>query len=98
MSLLGALLAVSALLSPATIMSQGTTRQHVIALTFDAGADRGYAPQILRTLEKNHVQASFGMTGRWAKLNPDLVRRMAHDGDMFINHTYDHRSFTGLTT
>jgi peptidoglycan/xylan/chitin deacetylase (PgdA/CDA1 family) len=38
------------------------------------------------------------MTGLWANRNPDLVRRMARDHDTFINHTYDHRSFTGLST
>ena len=37
------------------------------------------------------------MTGRWASANPDLIRRMSRDGGTFINHTYDHRSFTGLS-
>jgi peptidoglycan/xylan/chitin deacetylase (PgdA/CDA1 family) len=67
-------------------------------LTFDAGADRGYAATILATLERSHIRASFGMTGKWAQQNPDLVRRMARDGDTFIDHTYDHQSFTGLST
>jgi peptidoglycan/xylan/chitin deacetylase (PgdA/CDA1 family) len=82
----------------ARIVSAGSTQQHVVALTFDAGADRGYAPHILATLEKNRIRATFGMTGLWAVRNPDLVRRMARDHDVFINHTYDHRSFTGLST
>jgi peptidoglycan/xylan/chitin deacetylase (PgdA/CDA1 family) len=34
----------------------------------------------------------------WAKENPDLVKRIARDGDVFINHTFDHRSFTGYST
>jgi peptidoglycan/xylan/chitin deacetylase (PgdA/CDA1 family) len=83
---------------PARIISSGSTRAKVVALTFDAGADRGFAAQILKTLERNHIRASFGMTGRWAEQNPDLVRRMARDQDILINHTYDHRSFTGLSS
>lgn len=79
------------------VISAGSPAGNRISLTFDAGADRGYAASILRTLERNHVRATFGMTGRWAAANPDLVRRMARDGDTFINHTYDHRSFTGLS-
>jgi peptidoglycan/xylan/chitin deacetylase (PgdA/CDA1 family) len=67
-------------------------------LTFDAGADRGFAGTILRILEGRHVRATFGMTGRWAQQNADLLRRMARDGDAFIDHTYDHRSFTGYST
>jgi peptidoglycan/xylan/chitin deacetylase (PgdA/CDA1 family) len=69
----------------------------VVALTFDAGADRGYAEDILDTLSDNGVPATFGMTGRWAQVNPELVERMAADGHLVINHTYDHRSFTGLS-
>jgi peptidoglycan/xylan/chitin deacetylase (PgdA/CDA1 family) len=82
----------------ATPVWQVNTRARVVALTFDAGADRGYAAGILQTLERNHVRATFGMTGRWASMNPDLVKRMARDHDTFINHTYDHQSFTGLST
>jgi peptidoglycan/xylan/chitin deacetylase (PgdA/CDA1 family) len=71
---------------------------HQVALTFDAGSDRGFAPSILGTLERFHLHATFGMTGRWARANRDLVLRMARDGDAFINHTYDHRSFTGFSS
>jgi peptidoglycan-N-acetylglucosamine deacetylase len=69
----------------------------VVALTFDAGADRGYAQDILDTLADSGIPATFGMTGRWAMAYPELVQRMAADGHMVINHTFDHRSFTGLS-
>ena len=69
----------------------------VVALTFDAGADRGYAEDILDTLAAEQVPATFGMTGAWARTSPELVQRMADEGHMVINHTYDHRSFTGLS-
>jgi peptidoglycan/xylan/chitin deacetylase (PgdA/CDA1 family) len=68
-----------------------------VALTFDAGADRGYAEDILDILQDQHVVASFGITGVWARANPDLVRRMAADGHLVFNHTLDHRSFTGVS-
>jgi peptidoglycan/xylan/chitin deacetylase (PgdA/CDA1 family) len=68
-----------------------------VALTFDAGADRGYAEDILDILQEAHVVAGFGITGNWAKANPDLVRRMAADGHLVVNHTLDHRSFTGVS-
>jgi peptidoglycan-N-acetylglucosamine deacetylase len=84
--------------APTTIVSRGNSHSRTIALSFDAGADRGYASIILRVLERSHIRATFGMTGAWARLNSDLVRRMGHDGDTFINHTFDHRSFTGSST
>jgi peptidoglycan-N-acetylglucosamine deacetylase len=99
MKFLGLLFTVLALSHPpaAHLIVGSSASGNRISLTFDAGADRGYAGQILQILERNHVRASFGMTGRWATANPDLVRRMARDGDTFMNHTYDHRSFTGLS-
>ncbi|MBV9542882.1 MAG: polysaccharide deacetylase family protein [Chloroflexi bacterium] len=68
-----------------------------VALTFDAGADRGYAADMLDVLADERVPATFGITGNWARANPDLVRRIAAEGHMVINHTLDHRSFTGVS-
>ncbi|MDP9366168.1 MAG: polysaccharide deacetylase family protein [Chloroflexota bacterium] len=69
-----------------------------VALTFDAGADRGYAAEILDTLAAEGIKASFGMTGEWAEANPDLVQRMVDEGHMLFNHTWDHDSLTGANT
>jgi len=49
------------------------------------------------TLKRNGIQASFGMTGQWAQQNPDLVKLIASDGHQLMNHTWDHRSWTGLS-
>ena len=78
-------------------MAAAAPAQSEVALTFDAGADRGYAEDILDILRDEHVVASFGITGQWARANPDLVRRMAADGHFVFNHTLDHRSFTGVS-
>jgi len=69
----------------------------VVALTFDAGADRGHTPELLALLKRDGVKATFGVTGRWAESNPDLIREMVADGQEIMNHTYDHRSFTGVS-
>jgi len=84
--------------APAKVVRLLNTTQKIVALTFDAGADRGYAAQILNTLKTYGIKASFGITGRWAEVNPDLVLRMANEGHMIFNHTYSHRSFTGFST
>lgn len=69
-----------------------------IALTFDAGADTGYASEILDLLRDDGIKATFGMTGVWAEANPDLVQRMVAEGHQLINHTWDHASLTGANT
>jgi peptidoglycan/xylan/chitin deacetylase (PgdA/CDA1 family) len=82
----------------AVVIDRGSGARRSVALTFDAGADRGYAELILDLLRDWGVRASFGMTGAWATQNPDLVQRMAAEGHRFINHTWNHGSFTGLST
>ncbi|MCM8747802.1 polysaccharide deacetylase family protein [Thermomicrobiaceae bacterium CFH 74404] len=81
-----------------TTIRRFETAEPVIVLTFDAGADRGFASNILDTLAAKGVRASFGLTGAWAAANPDLVQRMAREGHHLINHTWSHRSFTGRST
>jgi peptidoglycan/xylan/chitin deacetylase (PgdA/CDA1 family) len=82
----------------ARIVYRGDASRRMVALTFDAGADTGFAADILETLRREGIRASFGMTGLWAERNIDLVNAMAADGHEFINHTYDHQSFTGFST
>jgi peptidoglycan-N-acetylglucosamine deacetylase len=81
-----------------TIVDRGTNGRLEVALTFDAGADTGYAAEILDLLREEGIKASFGMTGVWAEANPDLVRRMVAEGHQLINHTWDHSSLTGANT
>ncbi|MDA0301298.1 MAG: polysaccharide deacetylase family protein, partial [Chloroflexi bacterium] len=69
-----------------------------VSLTFDAGADVGFAADILDTLARERVVASFGMTGAWAEQHPALVKRIADEDHHFINHSWSHGSFTGLST
>jgi peptidoglycan/xylan/chitin deacetylase (PgdA/CDA1 family) len=82
---------------PATVVSRGDPSRPVVALTFDAGADTGFTAQILDTLAAESVPATFGLTGAWAEANPDLVRRIGSTGHQLVNHTWDHRSFTGVS-
>jgi peptidoglycan/xylan/chitin deacetylase (PgdA/CDA1 family)/N-acetylmuramoyl-L-alanine amidase len=71
------------------------TTRHVVALTFDAGADNAGAPKILAALARTGVRATFFMTGRWAELYPRWARRIA--GRYPIgNHTFDHQDLLRL--
>ena len=84
--------------SRAVTITQLETSRKVVALTFDAGSDAGYASLILDTLKTNKVKASFGITGQWAEAHPALLRRMVREGHTVMNHTYSHPSFTGYST
>jgi peptidoglycan/xylan/chitin deacetylase (PgdA/CDA1 family) len=77
---------------------RGNSTRQMVALTFDAGSDAGYTSQILQTLADAGIKASFSLTGEWAEAHPDLVRAIAAGGHPIMNHSYDHPSFTGLST
>lgn len=89
-------------LDPGTGLSQmyekGDSGRMEIALTFDAGADRGNGEAILDRLAAYEVVASFGVTGQWAETNPDLIQRMVADGHNVFNHSWSHSSWTGRST
>jgi peptidoglycan/xylan/chitin deacetylase (PgdA/CDA1 family) len=93
----GALHVPPAPATPAKAVYLLETTEPVVALTFDAGSDRGHTALILDILADEGVRASFGLTGRWAEQNPDLVERIAREGHIFINHSYSHASWTGVS-
>lgn len=84
--------------SPAVSITRGPATRRVIALTFDAGADLGHTDDILATLRTAGVRATFGATGDWVRTNARQARQLVADGHTFIDHTQDHRSFTGHST
>ena len=84
--------------APAQRISRGGNGKPIVALSFDAGSDFGYAGQILDYLKTEGIKASFGMTGKWAEQNPDAFRRIVNEGHHLINHTYSHQSWTGVSS
>jgi peptidoglycan/xylan/chitin deacetylase (PgdA/CDA1 family) len=90
--------ATPAPVQPARVASRGDPSRRLVALTFDAGADAGFTREILGTLRREGIRASFSVTGLWAEQNRDLLLAITADGHRLINHSYDHASFTGLST
>lgn len=80
------------------IVERGSSGRTEVAFTFDAGEGAGHTEEILDLLGEYGIRGSFGVTGEWVEQNPDLTRRIVEDGHMLVNHTYDHRSFTGFST
>ncbi|WP_223932667.1 polysaccharide deacetylase family protein [Arthrobacter sp. StoSoilB5] len=68
-----------------------------IALTFDGGANAAGLQSILSTLDREHVRATFFLTGTWAAANPDGVARIMAAAHRLGNHSMTHTAFTQLT-
>jgi peptidoglycan/xylan/chitin deacetylase (PgdA/CDA1 family) len=70
-----------------------STRDPVVALTFDDGPDPEFTPRLLEILERHRAHATFFMVGQAAEKHPDLVRQTAKAGHTIGNHSWDHPSF-----
>jgi peptidoglycan/xylan/chitin deacetylase (PgdA/CDA1 family) len=84
--------------APAAVVRSGDRSRRWIALTFDAGSDTGNTAAILDLLAARRAHASFSLTGDFARANAALVRRIAREGHVIVNHTDDHLSFTGVSS
>jgi peptidoglycan/xylan/chitin deacetylase (PgdA/CDA1 family) len=79
-------------------ITQGATAGRQVALTFDCGpwVPKGCVEDILATLERSKVRATFFVTGQFIERYPDLFQRIAAHHELG-NHSYSHPDFTLLS-
>jgi peptidoglycan/xylan/chitin deacetylase (PgdA/CDA1 family) len=68
-----------------------------VALSFDDGPDPRYTPDVLDTLKRHGVPATFFTIGIHADAYPDLVRRARDEGHQIGNHTWSHPNLSRVT-
>lgn len=72
------------------ILVRGNTDLREVAFTFDDGPRPEVARDLLNTLGREGVRATFFVVGKQVDLYPALVRRMMNEGHEVGNHTYNH--------
>lgn len=70
-----------------------STREPLVALTFDDGPDPYYTPRLLDILQRHRAYATFFVLGEAAQRHPAIVARAASEGHAIGNHSWDHPSF-----
>lgn len=68
----------------------GEKKQVSLAVNIDWGEE--YLPEMLGIFEKNHVQATFFLTGRWTEKFPGYAASIAKEGHEIGNHGFSHGS------
>lgn len=68
-----------------------TTQNKVVALTFDDGPTPGYTDEILATLAKEEVTATFMLIGREIHQHPGEAKKIVAAGHQIGNHSYTHQ-------
>lgn len=77
-----------------SIFHSGLRDTHTIALTFDDGPN-AYTGAVLDTLDANNVKATFFIVGFMAKTHPEMLARVAAEGNLLANHSASHPELTG---
>ena len=75
----------------------GNKDKKFLYITFDEGYEAGYTKQILETLKKNNVKATFFITAHYVNTEPDLVKQMIDEGHIVGNHTVNHKCMPELS-
>ena len=76
----------------------GDPESKTVYLTFDAGYENGYTPQILDVLKKHQVPAAFFLVKHYLESAPELVKRMAEEGHIVANHTASHPDMSRISS
>jgi peptidoglycan-N-acetylglucosamine deacetylase len=62
-----------------------------IALTFDDGPWPNVTSEVLNTLKKQNVKATFFVVGKQVQRYPQLVKQVVAEGHAIGNHTWNHQ-------
>ncbi|MDO4343628.1 MAG: polysaccharide deacetylase family protein [Eubacteriales bacterium] len=69
-----------------------------IALTFDDGPHPIYTETLLEGLKERGVKATFFVVGENIPGHEELISRMAAEGHVIGNHTYDHADISRMSS
>jgi peptidoglycan/xylan/chitin deacetylase (PgdA/CDA1 family) len=81
-----------------TAVWRGSSDRPFIALTFDDGPKPGMTEQLLATLTRERVRATFFVVGRDVTAHPDLAKKIVESGMQIENHSYTHPNLTLLNS
>ncbi|MDA8443021.1 MAG: polysaccharide deacetylase family protein [Peptococcaceae bacterium] len=71
-------------------VAQVKTQEPIMALTVNVDWGEENIPAMLNVFQKEGVKATFFVSGRWAKKNPELLKQIVAAGHELENHGYSH--------
>ncbi|PTX51927.1 peptidoglycan/xylan/chitin deacetylase (PgdA/CDA1 family) [Melghirimyces profundicolus] len=82
---------------PSGVVYHGPKKKKRVAITFDDGPDSVHTPAILKILRKEEVSATFFVVGRAVQQHPEMTVRIAAEGHVLANHTWNHAYLPALS-
>ncbi|MBU4200804.1 MAG: polysaccharide deacetylase family protein [Verrucomicrobia bacterium] len=74
------------------------TAEKMVALTLDDGPNGAATERVLDILKQFRVPATFFLIGTNVTHYPEIVRRMAREGHLIGNHSFQHLRFDQITS
>jgi peptidoglycan/xylan/chitin deacetylase (PgdA/CDA1 family) len=81
-----------------TFVCHGDCSRRWVALTFDDGPDARSTPALLDLLRAEKIQAAFFCIGKNVAADHELAARIAQEGHLLGNHTFNHSYGTNIFT
>ena len=82
---------------PPSPIYKGHPEKPMVSFIINVAWGNEYLSDMLATLKKHHVSASFFLEGNWVKNNPELAKMIADAGHEVGNHSYSHPDMKLLT-
>ncbi|MDR4886449.1 polysaccharide deacetylase family protein [Fredinandcohnia sp. QZ13] len=83
---------------PASAIYRGNPNKPIVSFLINVAWGNEYIPDMLETLKKHNVKATFFLEGRWVKENPDLAKMIVDAGHEVGNHSYTHPDMKKLSS
>ncbi|WP_429999014.1 polysaccharide deacetylase family protein [Metabacillus fastidiosus] len=77
---------------------RGHPDKPMVSFAINVAWGNEYIPNMLTTLNKHHVKATFFLEGRWAKENPEMAKMIVDAGHEIGNHSYRHPDMSKITS
>jgi peptidoglycan-N-acetylglucosamine deacetylase len=83
---------------PPSPIYRGNPDKPMVSFVINVAWGNEHIPDMLATLKKHHIYATFFLEGRWVKNNPDLAKMIVDAGHEVGNHSYSHPNMEILET
>ncbi|WP_286231495.1 polysaccharide deacetylase family protein [Neobacillus mesonae] len=82
---------------PASPIYKGHPDKPMVSFIINVAWGNEYLSDMLATLKRHNVSASFFLEGNWVKKNPELAKMIVSAGHEVGNHSYSHPDMAKLT-
>ncbi|MBP2240177.1 putative sporulation protein (polysaccharide deacetylase family) [Cytobacillus eiseniae] len=83
---------------PPTPVYKGHPDKKMVSFLINVAWGNEYLTDMLATLKKHNVSASFFLEGRWVQNNPELAKMIEEAGHEIGNHSYTHPDMKTIST